>query len=149
MVLFTSHATGRAARASYRRRWATEGSYRDAQGGWDGQHGWDLAAVVARLPDAARVERVVGLWALGALVQSWVGHELTHAAPAQRAVLGQWTTTGRLSVWARGRLALTDPSGALREWLADTLQEGARRLAAGPCGEAPPGERAAPARQAA
>jgi hypothetical protein len=138
VVLFTSHTTWRGAVSSYRRRWATEGSYRDAQGGWDGQHGWDLEGVVARLPQAARVERVVGLWALGTLVQTWVGHELSYAGAAEQAVLGQWTTTGRLSVWARGRLALTDPSGALREWLPATLCEGAQRVALGPRAGAPP-----------
>jgi hypothetical protein len=62
LVLFTSHATWRPAAGSYRRRWATEGSYRDAQSGWDGRHGWDLDRAVARLRDGAAVERVVGLW---------------------------------------------------------------------------------------
>ena len=64
MVLFTSHRTWRAAGASYRRRWAIEGSYRDAQRGWDGHHGWDLERVAARLSVSGWVEQVVGLWAL-------------------------------------------------------------------------------------
>ncbi|HEY7061888.1 MAG TPA: hypothetical protein VII06_10430 [Chloroflexota bacterium] len=131
VVLFTTHATWRAATASYRRRWAIEGSYRDAQSGWDGQHGWDLEPVLARLPTAAQVERVVGLWALGALVQTWVGVQVqAPSAPAGvRGVVRQWTTTGRLSVWAAGQLALTEPSGRLHVWLPTTLQAGAARIA--------------------
>lgn len=132
MVLFTTHATWRAATASYRRRWAIEGSYRDAQSGWDGQHGWDLEPVLARLPTAAQVERVVGLWALGALVQTWVGVQVVAPTtpPAVRGVVRQWTTTGRLSVWAAGQFALTDPSGRLHDWLPTTLTAGATWLAA-------------------
>lgn len=134
VVLFTSHATWRAAGASYRRRWATEGSYRDAQGGWDGQHGWDLESVAAGLPSATRVAQVVGLWALGAVLQTWVGHQvgLTTAPPLVRGALRQWTTTGRLSVWARGRLALAEPSGCLHDWLRSTLAAGAAHLATSP-----------------
>jgi len=82
VVLFTSHPTWLAAVRSYDRRWATEGSYRDAQSGWDGQHGWDLEVALARLSDAVVVERVVGLWALGALVQTWVGHRLGQRSAA-------------------------------------------------------------------
>ena len=134
VVLFTSHSTWLAAVRSYDRRWATEGSYRDAQSGWDGQHGWDLEVALARLSDAVVVERVVGLWALGALVQTWVGHRLgQRSAPAPVPLLRrEWTTTGRLSVWARGQFALTDPSGRLRPWLRQILAAGAHQLAAGP-----------------
>ena len=129
LLLFTTHADPGAAGRAYTRRWAIEGSYRDAQGGWDGRHGWDLEPTVARLATAADVEAVAGLWALGALLQIWVGHTLGHAPPPTRAVLAAWTTTGRLSVWARGRLALSDPAGRLRLWLIETLRDGARRLA--------------------
>jgi hypothetical protein len=134
VVLFTTHPSWQAATASYRRRWAVEGSYRDAQSGWDGQHGWDLEPVLARLPTAAQVERVVGLWALGALVQTWVGVQVSrpNAPAAVRGVVRQWTTTGRLSVWAAGQLALTDPSGRLHTWLPTMLTAGAARLAAAP-----------------
>jgi len=134
LVLFSSHPTWLAAQASYGRRWATEGSYRDAQGGWDGQHGWDLEPTVARLRTAAEVEALAGLWALGMLLQSWVGHQVGQpGAPLLvRAVRAEWTTSGRLSLWARGRLALTEPSGRLRPWLRATLNGGARRLAAAP-----------------
>jgi hypothetical protein len=134
VILFTSHGHWRAAADSYRRRWATEGSYRDVQSGWDGRHGWDLEAVVGQLADRARVEHLIGLWALGALIQTWVGHQVGgRSAPTSvQAVVRQWTTTGRLSVWARGRLALTEPSGRLRPWIADTLTLGCQRLAAAP-----------------
>ena len=133
-MLFSTHPTWRAAVTSYRRRWGTEGSYRDAQGGWDGQHGWDLEPTLARLTDADAVAAVVGLWALGTLVQSWVGDQVGQpSAPAAvRAVRAEWTTTGRLSVWARGQFALREPSGRLRPWLADTLARGAQRIAPPP-----------------
>jgi hypothetical protein len=134
VVLFSSQTTWLAAVRSYGRRWATEGSYRDAQGGWDGQHGWDLEVTLARLTDAVVVERVVGLWALGALVQTWVGHRLgqpTVSAPVP-LLRREWTTTGRLSVWARGQFALTDTSGRFRPWLRQALLIGAQRLATAP-----------------
>jgi hypothetical protein len=132
VLLFTTCTDPWAAGRAYTRRWAIEGTDRDAQGGWDGRHGWDLEPTVAHLGTATDVEAVAGLWALGALLQIWVGHTLGHAPPPTRAVLAAWTTTGRLSVWARGRLALTDPSGRLRPWLAVTLDDGARRLASYP-----------------
>jgi hypothetical protein len=131
VVLFSSHPTWRAAVRSYRQRWATEGTYRDGQGGWDGQHGWDLEPTLPQLTDPTEVAAVVGLWALGTLLQSWVGDQLGQSdAPAEvQASLLQWSTTGRLSVWARGRFALTEPSGQLRPWLRQTLAAGAHRLA--------------------
>ena len=133
MVLFSTHATWRPAVASYRRRWATEGSYRDAQSGWDGRAGWDLHHAVARLADADAVARLVGLWALGLLLQSWVGDQLGRSTdPAIQAVVGGWTTSGRLSVWARGRLAFEDRFGRLQPWLLGTLDQGVARIAAAP-----------------
>jgi hypothetical protein len=134
VVLFTRHPTWLAAVRSYDQRWATEGSYRDAQGGWDGQHGWDLEVTLARLTDAVVVERVVGLWALGALVQTWVGHRLGQPSAAAPVPLlrREWTTTGRLSVWTRGQFALTDASGRFRPWLRQILTAGAHRLASAP-----------------
>jgi hypothetical protein len=80
------------------------------------------------------VDRIVGLWALGLLVQSWVGDQVGQAtAPVsvQQVVQG-WTVHRRLSVFARGRLAFHDQSGALATWLEDTLATGAARVAAGP-----------------
>lgn len=131
VALFSRQTDGLAAVRSYGRRWAIEGSSRDAQGGWDGRHGWDLEPTLAPLTDAAAVAAVVGLWALGSLLQSWLGDQLgQRTAPAAvRAVRREWTTTGRLSVWARGRFALTEPSGRLRLWLTATLTRGAQRLA--------------------
>jgi Transposase DDE domain len=134
VVLFSSHPTWLAAVRSYKRRWAIEGSYRDAQGGWDGRHGWDLERTLARRSDAAVVERVVGLWALGALLQTWVGAQTTGAGMpiAVQEMVGEWTTTGRVSVWARGQFALTDPSGRRTDWLEQTLRRGAAAVAAAP-----------------
>ena len=81
----------------------------------------------------------MGLWALGALVQTWLGHCLGQpAAPtAVQAARREWTTTGRLSVWARGRFALTEPCDALRPWVLDTLARGARSVAAGTSAPSP------------
>jgi hypothetical protein len=133
LILFTSHPTWRAAITSYRRRWATEGIYRDAQGGWDGRQGWDLERAVARLQKSVQVERVVGLWALGVLAQSAIGYQLMHSnSPQLQAVVGQWTTTNRLSIWARGRLALTDTSGQLTAWLGQTIKAVAQEVAVAP-----------------
>lgn len=131
VVLFTSHPDWLAAVRSYRQRWAIEGSFRDVQGGWDGQHGWNLEPVAGAARSAEHVEALVGLWALGALVQTWIGQQAMAAdAPAAiQPVVQGWTTTGRLSVWAHGRLALTDPSGRLRAWLRQTLWAGAAQLA--------------------
>src|SRR5919197_752649 len=138
IALFSTHPTWRAAVGSYKRRWTTEGSYRDAQGAWDGRHGWGLDRAVARLTAATEVERVLGLWAVGTLAQSWLGHQATQPGqPATvAAALGRWTTTGRLSVWARGQLALAAPE--LRPWVAATLRLGAERLAFPGAAAAPP-----------
>lgn len=151
VILFTHYPAQqavRAAPASYRRRWPTEGSYRDAQRGWDGQHGWQLEGVAARQRTVERVEHLVGLWALGALLQSWVGHQIAQpsAPPLVQAVVAEWTTTGRLSVWARGHFALTEPTGRLRDWLLQTLRAGTQHLAAAP--PLPAGVRALPTRRA-
>jgi hypothetical protein len=131
LVLFTSHPAWLAASTSYGRRWAIEGSYRDAQGGWDGQHGWDLEPALRRLREPLAVERVVGLWALGTLLQTWLGAQLRQpqADALVHAIAREWATTGRLSVSACGRLALTEPSGRLWPWLQHALADGAQRLA--------------------
>jgi hypothetical protein len=130
VILFSSCDQVRAVAQGYRWRWTTEGTYRDAQGGWDGRHGWDLEAVVARQTKAWIVERLVGLWAMGTLVQCWVGAQTLRAdAPALlQAHLRQWATTPRLSLWARGQCVLTDPRGLLHDWLGQTLTQAATRL---------------------
>jgi hypothetical protein len=133
VILFTTQAAA-AAQAAYRRRWAIEGSFRDAQSGWDGQHGWDLEATVAGLVAAQPVEAVVGLWALGTLLQSWLGAAtVAPGVPHQVAAeVAGWTTTGRLSIWGRGQFALLDGSGRLAEWAEQTLRAGAAQTAAAP-----------------
>jgi hypothetical protein len=134
VTLFTSLGTVPAGRAAYRRRYPLEGSYRDAQTGWDGRHGWQLGAAAARLQTPDAVARLVGLWALATLIQCWVGHAVAQpdAPPLVARTVRSWSVTGRLSVWARGRCALTEPSGRLAPWLADTLARGAALVAAGP-----------------
>jgi hypothetical protein len=92
-------------------------------------HGWDLEPVLAQARGAAHAERVVGLWALGSLIQTWIGAQVVQGPPAVQAVATHSTTTGRLSVWAHAQLALHEPSGALRPWLIRTLHQGARRRA--------------------
>lgn len=130
VILFTTHPTARAAQTSYWQRWAIEGSFRDAQGGWDGRHGWDLEPTAAQAPAAGRVEALVGLWALATLLQTWLGHATrAMACPGEvQAVAREWTTSGRLSLWARGQLALADRSGRLTAWAGETLTAGSRRL---------------------
>lgn len=134
VVLFTTAPTLLAAVRTYRQRWSIEGTYRDGQSGWDGRHGWDLEPTLARQRQPGVVAQMVGLWALALLVQCWVGDQVGRpdAAPAAVAACRAWTTTGRLSVWARGRFALLDHSGVLRTWLPATLTAGAARLAAAP-----------------
>jgi hypothetical protein len=129
VVLCTSHPDWRTAVYSYRQRWAIEGSYRDAQGGWDGRHGWDLEALLTQLRQAAQVERVVGLWALASLLQTYLGAQVLAGPAWVQAVARQWTTTGRLSIWAQGQCALADPSGVLHDWLLTTFQAGAAQIA--------------------
>ena len=128
MALFTTLPPAQAV-AQYRRRWAIEGSYRDAQSGWDGQHGWDLEAVVSAQPDAAGVEHLVGLWAVSALIQTWLGSQVVCGPQRVRQVAQGWTTTGRLSIWARGKLVLQDTTERLTTWLEMTMNRGAARLA--------------------
>ncbi|HWE61778.1 MAG TPA: hypothetical protein VHB98_08710, partial [Chloroflexota bacterium] len=59
------------------------------------------------------------------------GVQVVHGPAWVRAVARQWTTTGRLSIWAHGQLALAEPSGVLHDSLLQTLQEGAQQGAAG------------------
>jgi hypothetical protein len=111
-------------------RWLIEGSYRDGQGGYDGQHGWDLEDTLTRLTDPTVVDHVFGLWAVGSLLQTWVGHQIgCHTPPTMvDQVRAQWTTTRRLSIWMSGRFAFTDPSRDLHPWLLQTLADGAALL---------------------
>jgi hypothetical protein len=137
VVLFTSHPTAQPAVCAYRYRWAAEGTYRDGQSGWDGRHGWNLEPTVAQARSCTQVAGIVGLWALALLLQSWVGDQVgaASAPPAVQAVVRQWTTSGRLSLVARGRFVFADRSGDLDDWLIATLQAAAARLTPAP---APP-----------
>jgi hypothetical protein len=130
VALFTSLPDGFTAQRGYGLRYHIEGTFRDAQGGWDGQHGWNLEPVLAHTTQAERVEHLVGLWALGTLLQSWLGDQVgaADAPDLVQRVRRQWTTTGRLSVLARGRLALTEPSGWLRAWVLERFAAGAWEL---------------------
>jgi hypothetical protein len=130
LILFTSHTDWLAACTSYTTRWATEGSYRDAQGGYDGQHGWDLEPTLSHEADAQVVDHILGLWALGSLIQTTLGDQVgrADAPPVVHQARARWTTTGRLSVWMRGRFALTDPFGDLRPWILTSLTHTAQRL---------------------
>jgi hypothetical protein len=134
VILFSSCPQVHAVARVYRLRWATEGSYRDGQGGWDGRHGWDIEAVLMRQPTVARAERFVGLWAVGTLLQCWIGAQTLRAAGENPGAAGarQWATTPRLSVWARGHFALTDPRGHLGGWLEQALADAAIRLRQAP-----------------
>src|SRR5437588_198583 len=78
MVLCTTHSTRRAAVDSDQRRWATAGRCRHVPSGWDGQDGWDLEPVLNQARGAAQGERIVGLWALGTLLQPSVGSQVAH-----------------------------------------------------------------------
>lgn len=119
LLLLTTETSVLGALRRYRQRWAIEGSFRDAQSGWDGRAGWDLERAVARLPDVAGVEGLVGLWALGTLLQTALGAACCGDAAPALLVQAQagWTTTGRLSVWARGKLLLTSRDPALQTWV--------------------------------
>src|SRR6266508_4374409 len=129
VVLFTTEVEWMVAERQYRARWGIEGTYRDAQGGWDGRHGWALDQAAARLSTAARVEALAGLWALGVLVQTWLGLRVGTNAIGGRA-LRRWATTPRLSVRGRGQFALGDP--ALHTWVRATLTQATVILAGTP-----------------
>jgi hypothetical protein len=124
VVLFTTETDALTASRQYSTRWSIEGTYRDAQGGWDGCQGWALETTLTRTPTAQQVEALAGLWALGTLVQTWLGLRLEQDAVGQRG-LRRWVTTRRLSVWARGKLALGDPDPELQAWVRTTLTEAA------------------------
>ena len=79
LVLFTRHSDWLTATTSYSQRWATEGSYRDVQGAWDGQHGWDLEPVLARLTEAVEVPEWLSCALLA--VVPWLGWLLEGGIP--------------------------------------------------------------------
>jgi hypothetical protein len=123
LVLFTTALDPLVAVAQYGQRWAIEGTYRDGQGGWDGQHGWHFDRVVGRCTQDTEVDARVGFWALGARVQIGLGLGLSAAdAPtAVREALQGWATTDRMSWWWRGRCALESPERAITTWITEYL----------------------------
>jgi hypothetical protein len=125
LVLFTTEADPHVALKQYGCRWAIEGTYRDLQGGWDGQHGWHFDRVVGRCAQETEVDARVGFWALGALIQIGLGLGLSAAdAPAAvREAMEGWATTDRLSWWWRGRCALESPDPAIRRWILRYVEE--------------------------
>jgi hypothetical protein len=132
LVLFTTEADPLVALAQYGQRWAIEGTYRDLQAGWDGQHGWHFDRVVGRCAQETEVDARVGFWALGVLFQIGLGLGLSaeDAPVAVREAMLGWATTDRLSWWWRGRCALESPDPAIRTWItpyleliADTLEQ--------------------------
>lgn len=133
VVLFTTLPAATARQVApqvYRGRWAIEGTYRDLQGGWDGRHGWDLEGVLTRVTRQPQVERLLGLAALGVLLHTWIGHQAIQATDHVATEVAGWTASGRLSVWAHGQIALTDPSGRLAAWTAQQLAVATDALAA-------------------
>jgi hypothetical protein len=134
VVLFTTAPDWRTAVRQYAVRWSIESTFRDLQHGWDGRHGWDLEEQVARQTCAAQVDALVQLCALGQLVQLWLGTNLCHPAADSEAAgwLRAWTVHGRLSVWARGRLALTAHDATVLRWCREGIARGTARLADAP-----------------
>jgi hypothetical protein len=131
VVLFTTEVDPLTADRQYRARWSIEGTFRDAQGGWDGTQGWGLEPTLTRTRTAARAEALVGLWALGTLIHTWVGLRLDRDAVGEQA-LRRWATTPRVSVWARGKFALEDPDPKLQARIRTALRDASAVLQDGP-----------------
>lgn len=72
----------------------------------------------------------VGLAALGQLLQQWVGSQLGHAHSTGLGRWQQlaWSVHGRLSLFTRSKLAVTDPRTGMQRWLAETLVAGTAQL---------------------
>jgi hypothetical protein len=114
-ALLTTRTTWLDAARSYAQRFSTEGTYRDLKS-------WDLAAVVARATDAAVLDGLLGLAALGYLVQATLGAVAGQTFdPKARARQEQWSTTDRLSIFWRGRQVLHDRAWSWRSWLSVQL----------------------------
>lgn len=106
----------------YCRRFHTEGTYRDCKS-------WDLEVVAAHQTNRDHLDGLLGLAALGYLVQVALGTEVGRASDTQaRARQAQWSTTDRLSLFWRGRQVLHDRAFDWRPWLRLWLPEITRRL---------------------
>ena len=134
VALLTSEPRWRQALTFYKRRWSIEGTYRDLQGGWGGRQGWDLERVVGPDADVGAVEARVGLAALGLVCQLWLGDRAQRVSRAEAVgqLCRQWTTSDRLSPWARGYLLLADREGSADTWVLDCVAEAAQIIADAP-----------------
>lgn len=131
-LLLTSVPSVRRAHGHYRRRWGIEGTFRDFQSGWDGYHGWGFEPLAAAASTLSEVDHLVGLMALASVLVLWLGQQVGIAEGDDLWVVAQhrWTTTGRLSIWARGVLALRDPQGDLDARVQECLEAAVARIAA-------------------
>jgi hypothetical protein len=121
-ALLSTHPTWSAAMTAYSGRFSTEGTYRDLKS-------WGWEAVVAQARTARQVEGVTGLAVLGHVVQASIGAVAGRTPEtAARARQQQWTTTGRLSVFGRGRLVLQDRAAVWTGWLPPVLADLTARL---------------------
>jgi hypothetical protein len=134
IVLFTTRPDELEALRLYGQRWAIEGTYRDLQGGWDGQHGWHGDTVIARWETAEAVDALIGLWALATLVQVGLGlgMQAADAPAAVRTAACGWATTRRMSWWWRGRCALQSPDRRIQRWMRAELNAMAAVLESAP-----------------
>lgn len=106
----------------YRGRFSTEGAYRDLKS-------WDLEAVASHQTDSVHLDGLIGLAALAYLLQAAIGAQAGRATEEEaRARQKQWTTTDRLSVFSRGRLAFQDHAHDWRPWLYTILPQLTHRL---------------------
>lgn len=116
-ALLTTAETTDQAVAWYRRRFSTEGTYRD----WKR---WDLAAVAGHETRPTHLDGLLGLAALAYLVQAALGAAAGRATDRwARARQQQWSTTDRLSVFWRGRQVLHDRGSDWLPWLTTTLTQ--------------------------
>ena len=144
-ALLTTAATAAAGVAAYRRRFCTEGTYRDLKC-------WDLEAVAAHEADAAHLDGLVGLAALAYFIQAALGAAAGRAPErAARARQRQWSTTDRLSVFWRGRQVLHDRAYDWQPWLGRTVGALAQAFDAGPspASGSPPSRATLPRQEAA
>ena len=115
----------------YSRRFRTEPTYRDLKS-------WDLAAVANHETDPTHLDGLVGLAALGYLVQVALGAASGCTEdPSARARQQQWCTTDRLSSFWRGRQVLQDRAHDWRPWLRTALPALRATLASAAPGTAP------------
>jgi hypothetical protein len=111
-ALLTTAPTAGEAVAYYRQRFPTEPTYRDLKS-------WELEAVAGQETSATHLDGLVGLAALGYLLQAALGAAAGQTDDASaRARQAQWSTTDRLSVFWRGRQVLHDRAHDWQPWLA-------------------------------